>query len=430
MTNARPVLECHLLPSESCLLTGLEHPSRKPFVTLCRLPRMVLLASALLVPAASAHAASKFAIDDTRWISVGAGLRGSFSAIEDQSSDDDWSSDFTADNARLYFNGQLSQNIKFEINTECIFCGSDAREEFHLLDAIAKFEFNQYVNVWAGRLLVPAERQELNGPFFSSTYDAFRTPFENSDYSTSFGSGGAGVYGRDNGVNVWGAAGPAEALQYVFGVFNGLESSARRGPNQDDALLYAGRVAYNFLSVEKNPGYYTSGTYYGTGGDIFTAGMSVQYQEDGSGSFLNRGDYLNITLDLLFEKVLPNKGVFTFNGEFKNFNANYDSAAFADADCFCTFDGRSVSVAGLYLFPSQIGIGRVQPYFRYSSIHPDDSTDRDEFEAGVNYVIDGHKMRASLFYQHGDIITKGLNYSPTAAGEEVGAIRLGLQFQI
>ena len=58
---------------------------------------------------------------------------------------------------------------------------------------------------------------------------------------------------RDHGVNVWGAAGPGGALQYVFGVFSGLESSAGVGPNQDNNLLYAGRVAYNFLSVEKNP---------------------------------------------------------------------------------------------------------------------------------------------------------------------------------
>ena len=122
-----------------------------------------------------------------------------------------------------------------------------------------------------------AERQELNGPFYSTTYDAFKTPFVSSDFSVDFGAGGAGVYARDQGVNIWGAAGPGGALQYVFGVFNGLESSAGAGPNQNDNLLYAGRVAYNFLSVEKNPGYYTSGTYYGSGGDIFTVAGAFKY---------------------------------------------------------------------------------------------------------------------------------------------------------
>ena len=81
-------------------------------------------------------------------------------------------------------------------------------------------------------------------------------------------------------------------------MFNGLESSAGAGPNQDDNLLYAGRVAYNFLSVEKNPGYYTRGTYYGTGGDILTVAVAFQSREDGAGSFLNPGDYRNISADV------------------------------------------------------------------------------------------------------------------------------------
>ena len=116
-------------------------------------------------------------------------------------------------------------------------CGGGPGERYHRLDANAKFEMNPNFHVWAGRLLVPAERQEMNGPYYSTTYDAYKTPFETSDFSGSFGSGGAGVYGRDHGVNVWGAAGPGGALQYVVGVFNGLESSAGFGPNQDANLL-------------------------------------------------------------------------------------------------------------------------------------------------------------------------------------------------
>ncbi|MGE0860014.1 MAG: hypothetical protein AB7I01_02180 [Gammaproteobacteria bacterium] len=399
-------------------------------MTKCKGPGMVLLAGGLLLSAAGAQAGGKIAIDDTKWISIGAGARGSFTTIEDQAPDGDWSTDFNADSARIYVNGQIHQYIKFELNTECIFCGNDALEEFHLLDAIAKFELNQYLNIWAGRLLVPAERQELNGPYYSTTYDAYKTPFESSDFSTTFGTGGAGVYGRDHGVNVWGAAGPNGQVQYVFGVFNGLESAAGFGPNQDDNLLYAGRVALNFLSVEKNPGYYTSGTYYGTAGDILTLAATFQYQEDGSGSFLNPGDHLNLGADLIYETVLANKGVITVNAEYKNFDSDYDTAAFADPDCFCTFDGESFWVAGHYLIPTQVGIGKLQPYVRYSAIYPDDSSNRDEYEAGLNYVIDGHNARASLFWQYGDIVTKGLNYSPTAAGEEVHAIKLAFQLQI
>jgi hypothetical protein len=394
-------------------------------------PLSVLLAGGLLLGAAAANAGGKIAIDDTKWISIGAAARGIFSAVEDSAANGDWSKDFNADSARLYFNGQIHKYIKFELNTECVFCGNSALEKFHLLDAIAKFEINPYFNVWAGRLLVPAERQELNGPYYSTTFEAYKTPFTSSDFSVKFGNGGAGVYARDQGVNIWGAAGPGGALQYVFGVFNGLESSAGAGPNQNDNLLYAGRVAYNFLSVEKNPGYYTSGTYYGTGGDIFTVAAAFQYQEDGAGSFLNPGDYRAFMADVLFEKVLPSKGVVTFNGEYKNFDSDYDLTAFADPDCFCQFDGDSFWVAGLYMFPQMVGIGRLQPYVRYSAIYPDSSAERDEIEAGVNYIIDGHNARVSFFWQHGDIASKGLtNFAPTAAGDNVDAIKLAFQLQL
>ncbi len=394
-------------------------------------PVSVLLAGGLLLSAAVANAGGKIAIDDTKWISIGAGARGSFTAMEDNAPNGDWGTDFNADNARIYINGQIHQYIKFELNTECVFCGNSALEEFVLLDAIAKFEINPMFNIWAGRLLAPAERQELNGPFYSTTYDAYKTPFVSSDFSVDFGTGGAGVYARDHGVNVWGAAGPGGALQYVFGVFNGLESGAGFGPNQDDNLMYAGRVAYNFLSVEKNPGYYTSGTYYGTAGDIFTVAMAFQYQEDGAGSFLNAGDYRALIADVIYEKVLANKGVFTFNGEYKNFDSDYNVAAFADPDCFCQFDGDAFSVVGLYMFPQMVGIGKFQPYVRYSEINPDNSADRDEIEGGVNYIIDGHNARVSLFYQHGDIASKGLtNFAPTAAGGNIDAVKLAFQLQL
>ncbi len=394
-------------------------------------PVSVLLAGGLLLGAAVANAGGKIAIDDTKWISIGAGARGSFTAMEDNAPNGDWGTDFNADNARIYINGQIHQYIKFELNTECVFCGNSALEEFVLLDAIAKFEINPMFNIWAGRLLAPAERQELNGPFYSTTYDAYKTPFVSSDFSVDFGTGGAGVYARDHGVNVWGAAGPGGALQYVFGVFNGLESGAGFGPNQDDNLMYAGRVAYNFLSVEKNPGYYTSGTYYGTAGDIFTVAMAFQYQEDGAGSFLNAGDYRALIADVIYEKVLANKGVFTFNGEYKNFDSDYNVAAFADPDCFCQFDGDAFSVVGLYMFPQMVGIGKFQPYIRYSEINPDNSADRDEIEGGVNYIIDGHNARVSLFYQHGDIASKGLtNFAPTAAGGNIDAVKLAFQLQL
>ena len=195
-----------------------------------------------LLGGSQALAGAKIAIDDTKWISLGIGGRVSYSAVEDSAPNgSDWSNKFNLDNARIYVAGQVHKNVKFELNTECVFCGNSgsdpAHGEFVVLDAIAKIEINPYFNIWGGRVLVPAERQEMNGPFYSTTYDAFKTPFYPADASADFGTGGAGVYNRDHGVNIWGAAGPDGAFQYVVGIFSGLRSSKpegmEKGPNQE-----------------------------------------------------------------------------------------------------------------------------------------------------------------------------------------------------
>jgi len=392
-----------------------------------------LMLVALVISPVAAHAGAKIAIDETKWVSVGAGIRTSFRSTEDGApSGNNWSNDFDLNNARLYINGQIHEYLKFEFNTECVFCGNgNGNESYALLDAIVKVELNQYFNVWAGRLIVPGERQEMNGPFYSSTFDAYQTPFVSSDYSLNYGAGGAGVYARDQGLNIWGALGDNREFQYVVGVFQGLQSTNAAGPNPDDNPLVAGRFAYNFLNVEANPGYYTSGTYYGTAGDIFTVAGSFQWQKDGAGSRANPGDYLALMVDVLGEKVFDDVGVLTFNGEYKHFEPDYSSAAFGDTDNFGMFQGDSFSLALLYLVDDEIGIGKFQPYAKFSAVYPDRSSYRDELEVGVNYIIDGHNASISLFYQYGDIQTKGLNYAPTGVtGDHVSSIVLGMQLQI
>ena len=123
----------------------------------------------------------------------------------------------------------------------------------------------------------------------------------------------------------WGNNG---TLQYSAGVFTGLKSAVGAGPNQSDSASWAGRLTYNFLNPEKNPGYYTSGTYYGTAGDILAVAVGVNHQKDGAGTFVNRSDFTGLVADLLFEKPLDNNmGVITFNAEYKRFWANYNGAA-------------------------------------------------------------------------------------------------------
>ncbi len=408
-----------------------QHVARRRFIT----PLTTIAMTAAVAYSPLSNAGATFKIDDTKWVSVGAGLRTSFTSTEEAAAGTKWSNDFSIDNMRLYVNAQIHEYIKMEFNTECQFCGSNGGE-MKILDAIAKFEFNDYLNLWVGRMLVPAERREMNGPFYSANYNVFSTgtPFESADFAgpgSGVGAGTAGLYGRDDGVTLWGAAFEGR-LQYAFGVFNGLQSDGTVA-NADDNLLYAQRIAYNFWDVEKNPGYYTSGTYYGGGGDILTLGISNQYQEDGAGTVADSGDFRGTAVDLLMEKVLDNGGVITFNGEYKNYavSSGYSQATRDSATAgWSMFEGDAYDVGAMYLFPEKVFIGQFQPFIRYTNTMPTNSADRDAYEAGVNYIIDGHNAKIMLNWHYGDRTTKGLDYSSDAAGDDVHSVTLGFQLQI
>ncbi len=388
------------------------------------------IVAALTVGTSSlAEAGATFKIDDTKWVSIGAGLRTSFRAQEEAANGSKWSNDFNLDNIRLYLNGQIHKYIKIEFNTDCQTCSNGG--EIRVLDAIGKFEYKPEINVWAGRMLVPAERREMNGPFYSGIYNIFvnGTPFEPSDYNLVIKSDGtsAGSFGRDDGATVWGAF-LGGRLQYAVGFFRGL----RGGANGNDNVLYGQRFAYNFWDVEKNPGYYTSGTYYGKGGDILTLGLSNQYQENGAGTAADPGNFRGTSVDVLMEKVLPNQGVVTLNGEYKNYGitSGYSQASRDAGGGFSMFEGNAVDFSAMYLFPQKVWIGQFQPFIRYVDVMPSTSSDRETYEAGVNYVIDGHNARVGLSWQYGDSLSKGLDYTSSASGDNVNAISLGFQYQI
>jgi hypothetical protein len=229
--------------------------------------------------------------------------------------------------------------------------------------------------------------------------------------------GQAGLLGRDDGVTVWGNLGK---FQYAVGAFDGVEG----GPNQDDNVLLSARFAYNFLNMESNPGYYTSSTYYGSLGDIFTLGLSMQSQSDGTGTATEAGDFDAIILDALFEKVLGNNDVLTIEGELKSMDADLTAAALADPTCFCLFDGDSSFFTAAYLINTTDTFGRWQPYLRYTNTEPDSGLDSDLTEIGLNYIIDSHNLRLNINWSSGDASLSGKR------GPDIDGLSIGFQIQL
>lgn len=369
----------------------------------------LLLGSLLIASSAPVWAGGKIQIDGTRWISFGAGIRTSVASVGDGAPNGtSRGNNFNLENMRLYISGQATKDFKFYFGTDKMW------GEYGVLDAIVQYEPGKKFNVWMGRMLTPADRIEMNGPFYGLTWGQYSVPLYPSDNDVKHGANGvAGTYGRDEGVTAWGSL---DKFQYAIGVFDGYSGAA----NQTDAPLFATRLAYNFLNKESNPGYYTSSTYYGKAGDILTLGISAQHQGDGYGTATQSGSFTGYAIDGLFEKPLTGGSVVTVEGEYKSF----DISTSATSPTFSMFDGSAYFASFAYLIGDQAGPGKYQPYVRYTGNNPSVGDSSSLTEVGVNYVISGHNLKLNLNLTSGDANASGVK------GVDHNTILFGMQFQI
>jgi hypothetical protein len=343
--------------------------------------------AALLMASTSAHAGATIGFGDGESVSVGLGMRTSFTSQSNGAPNGSRSADFSLDDVRLYVGASLNDYIKATFNTE-----RDGDGHVDVLDGYAQFEFMPEFNVWVGRMLPPSDRANLDGPFYLNSW---LYPGVVSQYPAKFA-------GRDDGATIWGKVFDKK-LVYSAGVFEGHNRFAGAS-NQGDDPLIAGRVAYNFLDAEPDPAYYTSSTYYGSV-DVLTLAFALQYEENGVGTALHRGDYTGWNMDLLFEKKLS-FGVITLEGAYYN----YDTGGVKDVAPGFNGAGGTANVGGInqgdgyligadYLIPGKVGWGQFQPFFRYQNFDNDlTHIGADQYDLGVNYVISGHNARVSIDY--------------------------------
>jgi hypothetical protein len=175
--------------------------------------------------------------------------------------------------------------------------------------------------------------------------------------------------------------------------------------------------------MESNPGYYTSSTYFGEAGDIFTLGLSFQSQSDGTGTAAAPEDFSAVILDMLYENALGGGSAVTIEAEIKSFDAELSPLAIGDPSCFCMFDGDAYFVTAAYLLGGN-GTLRYQPYVRYTSNEPESGADSDLAELGLNLIMKGHNARLNVSYTSGDANLTG---SP---GPDVDTLSFGVQIQI
>jgi hypothetical protein len=362
-----------------------------------------------MAPLGAAHAGAKIPLGDDSWISVGLGVRASVSYDDKGAPDGSSDIDTNLDSVRLYVNGQLNKMIGATFNTE-----RDGDGDIKLLDGYVRFEFSDAFNVWGGRLLPPSDRSNLDGPYYLSSYNY---PGVVSMYPAKFA-------GRDDGVVVWGKL-LDKKLVYSAGVFRG-HNKLSGASNEGGDPLFAGRVVFNFWDAEDNPGYYESSTYYGSA-DILAIGVAGMVQKHGVGTAADKGDYSAWNVDALMERKLAGDGVVTLEGAYYNYDTDgvfdvspgFNGAGPTD-NVGGVVDGKAYLASAGYLFPQEVGVGKIQPVVRYQQFKADSFDVKfKQWDASLNYIIKGHNARISLDYANFKL----------SGGEDNNTVTLGAQLQ-
>ena len=346
--------------------------------------------------------------EDT-WLTVGAGLRTSYSATRESvggigGAAGPYDNNFNIDNARIYLNGRGHDCVGFEFNLDVnnaqgfwddkgLQPGMEDQDasDMRILDAIVKFEFNDLINIWMGRMIPPSDRANLSGPFYQNAAWAF--PLTQIGYQNIF-------QGRDDGAALWGQLGGG-AVKYQIGVYEGINTDG--GANNEtmigngvvagsDDLLFAGRFTVNLLDPES--GYYNASTYHGEK-DILAIGYAFHSQNDSDGI----ADYRQYSFDALFETTLGNGGVVTASG------AYYDTTGAIQSP---GLNGRSYMVEASYLTAREFALGccvsgKIAPFWRHQEYTRDvGGVDRVN-DWGFHYVMYGHNARVTYNYSDSDV---------------------------
>jgi hypothetical protein len=340
-------------------------------------------------PAAAAPPAPPPWGPDPKNVAVGAWFRLA-GRIQNPSSRNDLN-DFWMDEVYLILaaNGRITPWFKWQIGLNANAPPTQANgvaplsyPSLGIQDLVAKFELDPAFNVWMGRVLLPADRSNLSGPWFINyeTYPGFLRIKSGPPIGIK-----SGQNGRDQGATVWGTIANA-AFKYYLGAYN-LDAQVHAvNP------LLTGRLVLNLLDPE--PGYYHQSAYHGAK-DIVAIAASVQYQKSGSFKVLtpamgttpaviDTGDFHTYEADVLVDKKLGTAGVGTLEGAAYFYDERQPVRQF-------------YMLAAAYVLPEPVGPGRIAPAIRYQFT---ETPNAKMFDGIIEYLIQSHfaKLFAGFYW--------------------------------
>ncbi|WP_457639238.1 porin [Persephonella sp.] len=365
------------------------------------------MAAYLLAPQ-PASAVAKFKINDesTVWVSLLLQLRGEW--IQDGQIDGSgWRSDFYIRRARILFGGTINKYVDFFVETDnpnmgkdkpiydndknIIGYASDNNTKTFIQDAWIRFKFAPEFKIVVGQILLPFSHNNATGA----------TSLLGLDYNITvvkFPPTSNFVW-RDYGAEVMGLISlPKGSLDYRLGMFDGVETlrnpTTGKTINKDDNYRITGRIQYNLFDSE---GFYYKGTYLGKK-KIVSFGAGIDYQPNAAADDYDAptkvDDYKAWTVDMFIDYPLANNDVVTFEAGYINYD--YGNTGHPN-------DGDAVYAQFGYLFNKQIGIGKIEPIFRYQNFDSSvDGNDITDYYIGLAYWIDGFRANVKAEYMIDD----------------------------
>jgi hypothetical protein len=306
--------------------------------------------------------------------------------------------------AELNFSGQVHKNVRVATN---VFANGLAGT-VGILDAWVGFDFVDELHLWVGQLLVPVDRANKAGPFFSIAWNFVPGVFA-VGATRVIVTPNEGTAGRGTGGVLWGDV-LGGSLKYYLGAF--LSPTSNLAPHP----LYSGRFSYAFIGKEK-PGFGQAGCFYGASDNTAVLSLGGLYQQDGSvGPAPATGaaptdNYAEVNADLFGEFKLGSKGAFV-DGEIDYYHYTGDFRVAND----------QFSVLAAYATPV-IGYGQIQPMLRYQFANGDNDRTEAAIDAQLGYLIRQQRVRVIANYQ----FTK-LRNQPGVTGDLTGnKIQLAVQ---
>ncbi|HSH96766.1 MAG: porin [Methylophilaceae bacterium] len=366
-----------------------------------RLNKSILSAAVIAacsIPAYNANAGGTISFGEDKSVTVGFGFRGSFTAKEDAANGGkDYSQDFSLDNARIYLSGSLNQYIKgmftYEEKPNIADNYSGATRD-KVIDANVQLKVLPELTVWVGRMLSPSDRANMAGPFYS-----LGGGWGGGDITARYSYNG-GYIGRDDGVALVGSF-LNEKVTYAVGAYEGHKEFAisplspaqvltlnNSTANQDDGLLYAGRVQVDFWDAE-GATLYGTGDYRG-GKDILAVGLSGKTQKNGASVIGQNADYNQYSADFLLEKKDVGPGAVHLEAAYYDYDT--DGAILSE-------QGKAYSAGAGYIFKEKVGWGQIQPFTRYQKFDSDAvATTERKYDLGVAYIIEAYNAEITGTY--------------------------------